>query len=148
VTRNPLGPSHACPHHSPRGTNVNTTPQSTINGQNKRRNGGFSIKAKACFKGKLDSQRKDANASTIANRFVGLLRFNSGHFSFLSLHLQAHLLTLILQDAIHADYEGRSATKVHQPVPHANISDFGASTRDPCGGATMINDGSKKTTSK
>jgi hypothetical protein len=99
-------------------------------------------KANSTPKGKMQMHRRSR---------TGLLDFFALTpiiFPFLSLRNRAHLLTLILQDATHADYEERNATKAHQPVPHANILDFGASTRDPCGGATTINDGSKKTTSK
>lgn len=53
-----------------RGTNVNTTPQSTIDGQNERRYGGRSTKAKAGFKGQYDTERKDANAQTVAYRLL------------------------------------------------------------------------------
>lgn len=53
-----------------RGTNVNTTPQSTIDGQNERRHGGRSTKAKAGFEGQYDTERKDANAQTVAYRLL------------------------------------------------------------------------------
>jgi hypothetical protein len=45
-----------------RGTNVNTTPQPAIDGQNERRHGGRSTKVQAGCKAKFDSERKDANA--------------------------------------------------------------------------------------
>jgi hypothetical protein len=45
-----------------RGTNVNTTPQSAIDGQNERRHGGRSTEVQAGCKAKLYSERKDADA--------------------------------------------------------------------------------------
>jgi hypothetical protein len=45
-----------------RGTNVNTTPQSAVDGQNERRNGGRSAKVQAGCKAKFDPERKDADA--------------------------------------------------------------------------------------
>jgi hypothetical protein len=55
---------------------------------------------------------------------------------------------LYIKVATHADYEGRSATKAHRRVLHANTLVFGVNTRGQCGGATMINDGCRKTISK
>ena len=74
------------------GTNVNTTPQLSINGQNERRHGGRSIKAKAGLKSQYHTERENANASSIKNRFV-CLRFNSGHFPCCRLSTEHQILT-------------------------------------------------------
>lgn len=47
-----------------------------------------------------------------------------------------------------ADSEGKSAMKALQRAQRATILDCAAITRDPCGGATMINAACKKKTSR
>jgi len=58
------------------------------------------------------------------------------------------LLTELFKVATHADYEERSATKALLHALLANTLAFDANTNGPCGGATMINAGCRKTTSR
>lgn len=57
-----LARSRYAPTIRMRGTNVNTTPQSTVNGQNERHNGRCSTKDQAGCEAKLNPKRKDADA--------------------------------------------------------------------------------------
>jgi hypothetical protein len=84
-------------------------------------------------------------------------RSRTGLWDFLSIlvtllvvvyYSAAPRLTQTSQVATLADCDEKSAMRAPQPALHASTLGFDANTSGPCGGATMINAGFKKTISR